>query len=72
MTRLKGDIAEAVRATVEELPGPRRRGVPKPLTADRQGFSVNAAVACTAQQRSKLERIARASCTNQGHGLASI
>ena len=28
VTRLKGDIAEAVRATVEELAGPRRRGVP--------------------------------------------
>ena len=31
----------------------------KPLTAERDGFSLNAAVACEAHQRDKLERICR-------------
>ena len=40
-------------------PALARPATPKPLTVNHQGFSINAAVACTAQQRSKLERIAR-------------
>ena len=32
---------------------------PKPLTAARDGFSINAAVACEAHQRATLERICR-------------
>ena len=39
-------------------PALARAATPKPLTVDHQGFSLNAAVACT-QQRSKLERVAR-------------
>ena len=31
----------------------------KPLTAARDGFSLNAAVACQARQRAKLERLCR-------------
>ncbi len=31
----------------------------KPLTAARDGFSINAAVACEAHQREKLERLCR-------------
>ena len=40
-------------------PSLARPATPKPLTADLQGFSLNAAVACDARQRSKLERLAR-------------
>ena len=40
-------------------PALARPATPKPLTADLQGFSLNAAVACTAVQRNKLERLAR-------------
>jgi hypothetical protein len=37
-----------------------RAGVPvKPLTAARDGFSLNGAVACEAHQREKLERVCR-------------
>ena len=51
-------IRRAMGSTTAYFGGPKS-ATPKPLTADRQGFSLNAAVACTAQQRSKLERIAR-------------
>ena len=40
-------------------PSLARPTTPKALTADLQGFSLNAAVACTAVQRNKLERLAR-------------
>ena len=40
-------------------PSLARPATPKPLTADVQGVSLNAAVACTAAQRNKLERLAR-------------
>jgi hypothetical protein len=40
-------------------PSLARSATSKPLTADLQGFSLNAAVACTAVQRTKLERLAR-------------
>ena len=39
-------------------PSLARPATPQPLTADLQGFSLNAAVACRAWQRSKLERLA--------------
>ena len=63
-------IRRAMGSTTAYFGGPKS-ATPKPLTADRQGFSLNAAVACTAQQRSKLERIARPFCTNQGLALPS-
>ena len=63
--------AASIRYRIAEGPGAGQRtltlrspplarpATPKPLTADLQGFSLNAAVACTAVQRNKLERLAR-------------
>lgn len=40
-------------------PSLARSHSPKPLTVDRDGFSLNACVACDARQRARLERVAR-------------
>jgi hypothetical protein len=37
----------------------RRNSQPKPFTVDRDGFSLNAAVACQPHQRQRLERLCR-------------
>jgi hypothetical protein len=60
---IRNRIAEGPGAGQHSLalrsPSLARLATPKPLTADRHGFSLHAAVACTALQRYKLERLAR-------------
>jgi hypothetical protein len=68
---IDGLAAASIRYRIAEGPGAGQRtltlrspslarpATSKPLTADLQGFSLNAAVACTAVQRNKLERLAR-------------